>query len=112
MTEEGTRSGSMGPGGSAGCVGGGAGDEVLLLIKVSWVVGALAGLLPIGDGFDLAGWVVLNTVTIGMAGTGIVMALAVVRPWGMRATGSLVAFAAWAGSRLLGLVRSIMCGAR
>ncbi|MFF0297226.1 hypothetical protein ACFYST_28805 [Kitasatospora sp. NPDC004614] len=72
-----------------------------LLIKVSWVVGAIAGLLPIGEGFDLAGWVVLNTVTIGMAGTGIVMALALVRPWGMRIPGPLVAFAAWVGSGFL-----------
>ncbi|MGW4383944.1 hypothetical protein [Kitasatospora sp. NPDC004531] len=72
-----------------------------LLIKVAWVVGAITGLLPIGDGFDLAGWVVLNTVTIGMAGAGIVMALALVRPWGMRIPGPLVAFAAWVGSGFL-----------
>ncbi|MFF4401545.1 hypothetical protein [Streptomyces sp. NPDC001480] len=71
------------------------------LIKVSWVVGAVAGLLPIGDGFGLAGWVVLNTVTIGMAGIGITMALALVRPWGMRLPGPLVAFAAWVGSGFL-----------
>ncbi|MEU6097196.1 hypothetical protein [Streptomyces sp. NPDC047079] len=72
-----------------------------VLIKVSWVVGAVAGLLPIGDGFGLAGWVVLNTATIGMAGLGIVMALALVRPWGMRLPGPLVAFLAWVGSGFL-----------
>ncbi|MER6308517.1 hypothetical protein [Streptomyces sp. NPDC001657] len=71
------------------------------LIKVSWVVGAIAGLLPIGDGFGLAGWVVLNTVTIGMAGMGITMALALVRPWGMRIPGPLMAFVAWVGTGFL-----------
>ncbi|MGW1894430.1 hypothetical protein ACWCP6_29940 [Streptomyces sp. NPDC002004] len=71
------------------------------LIKVSWVVGALAGLLPIGAGFDLAGWVVLNTVTVGMAAIGIAMALALVRPWGLRIPGPLVVFVAWVGSGFL-----------
>ncbi|MCC9307484.1 hypothetical protein LN042_10275 [Kitasatospora sp. RB6PN24] len=71
------------------------------LIKVSWVVGSLAGLLPIGAGFNLAGWVVLNTATIGMAALGITMALALVRPWGMRISGPLVAFVAWVGSGFL-----------
>ncbi|GAA3125185.1 hypothetical protein GCM10017687_44430 [Streptomyces echinatus] len=72
-----------------------------LLIKVSWVVGALSGLLPIGDGFEPAGWVVLNTATIGMAVLGITMALALVRPWGTRIPGPLVAFVAWVGSGFL-----------
>ncbi|MDH6140567.1 hypothetical protein P3T35_002575 [Kitasatospora sp. GP30] len=71
------------------------------VIKVCWVVGAIAGLLPIGAGFSLAGWVVLNTTTIGMAGLGIGMALALVRPWGMRVKGPLVAFVAWVGSGFL-----------
>ncbi|MEV7616243.1 hypothetical protein [Streptomyces sp. NPDC089799] len=31
------------------------------------MVGSLVGVLPIGDGFGLAEWVVLNTVTVGMA---------------------------------------------
>ncbi|MFF4159393.1 hypothetical protein [Streptomyces sp. NPDC001678] len=72
-----------------------------LLIKVSWVVGSLLGLAPIGEGFNLAGWVLLNTVTIGMAGIGITLALALVRPWGMRAPGWLVAFCAWTGAGFL-----------
>ncbi|MFF7122071.1 hypothetical protein [Streptomyces sp. NPDC008240] len=71
------------------------------LIKISWVVGSLAGLLPIGDGFDLTGWVVLNTVTIGMAAIGMAVALALVRPWGMRIPGPLVAFVAWVGTGFL-----------
>ncbi|WP_370422197.1 hypothetical protein AB8O64_28635 [Streptomyces sp. QH1-20] len=72
-----------------------------LLIKVLWVVGSLLGLAPIGEGFNLAGWVVLNTVTIGMAGIGIALALALVRPWGMRIPGWLVAFCAWTGAGFL-----------
>ncbi|MFJ4773146.1 hypothetical protein ACIP88_29275 [Streptomyces uncialis] len=35
------------------------------LIKVSWVVGSLLGLLPVGAGFGKAGWVVLNSATSG-----------------------------------------------
>ncbi|MEW2403292.1 hypothetical protein [Streptomyces sp. NPDC046862] len=72
-----------------------------LLIKMSWVVGSTLGVAPIGEGFDLAGWVVLNTVTIGMAAIGIALSLALVRPWGMRMPGRLVAFCAWTGSGFL-----------
>jgi hypothetical protein len=72
-----------------------------LLIKLSWVIGSLLGLAPIGEGFNLAGWVLLNTVTIAMAGTGIALALALVRPWGMRIPGRLVAFCSWTGAGFL-----------
>nr|WP_251096693.1 hypothetical protein [Streptomyces sp. Caat 7-52] len=72
-----------------------------LLIKVTWVVGSLLGVAPIGKGFDITGWVLLNTVTIGMAGIGIATALALVRPWGMRIPGRLVLFCAWTGSGFL-----------
>ncbi|MEV6107445.1 hypothetical protein AB0M28_22455 [Streptomyces sp. NPDC051940] len=72
-----------------------------LLIKVSWVVGSLLGVVPIGEGFSLVGWLVLNTVTIGMAAIGIAVALAFVRPWGMRIPGRLVVFCAWVGSGFL-----------
>ncbi|MBY8340424.1 hypothetical protein LXH13_16095 [Streptomyces spinosirectus] len=72
-----------------------------LLIKVSWVIGALLGVLPVGKGFSTAGWVLLNTVTVGMAAIGIALALALVRPWGMRIPGRLVAFCAWIGSGFL-----------
>ncbi|MEU6556360.1 hypothetical protein ABZ915_39865 [Streptomyces sp. NPDC046915] len=72
-----------------------------LVIKVSWVVGSLLGLLPVGQGFSLGGWLVLNTVTIGMAAAGIALGLALVRPWGMRIPGRLVGFFAWVGSGFL-----------
>ncbi|MFI9809490.1 hypothetical protein ACIHEJ_34995 [Streptomyces sp. NPDC052301] len=85
------------------CAGYGAALAVspYLLIKVSWVVGSLLGLAPIGEGFNLAGWVLLNTVTIAMAGIGISLALALVRPWGMLIPGRLVAFCAWTGAGFL-----------
>lgn len=72
-----------------------------LLIKVSWVVGALMGVLPTGAGFGLAEWVVLNTVTVVMAVIGIALALALVRPWGMRIPGAPAAFCSWVGSGFL-----------
>jgi hypothetical protein len=72
-----------------------------LVIKLSWVIGSLMGLAPIGEGFNLAGWVLLNTVTIAMAGIGIALALALVRPWGMRLPGRLVAFCSWTGAGFL-----------
>ncbi|MFE7168272.1 hypothetical protein [Streptomyces sp. NPDC057616] len=72
-----------------------------LVIKVSWVVGSLLGLLPVGRGFSLGGWLVLNTLTIGMAAAGITLGLALVRPWGMRIPGRLVGFVAWVGSGFL-----------
>ncbi|MDH6125016.1 hypothetical protein [Kitasatospora sp. GP82] len=72
-----------------------------LLIKVSWVVGSLVGLLPAEAGLDKATWVTLNTVTIGMAAVGIILALALVRPWGMRIPGVPLAFCAWVGAGFL-----------
>ncbi|WTW91966.1 hypothetical protein OG216_00540 [Streptomycetaceae bacterium NBC_01309] len=72
-----------------------------LVIKVVWVTGSLIGVAPIGSGFNRAGWIALNTVTIGMAGIGIALALALVRPWGMRIPGWLVAFCAWTGAGFL-----------
>ncbi|MFF7231385.1 hypothetical protein [Streptomyces sioyaensis] len=71
------------------------------LIKVSWVIGALLGLLPVGDGFGAVEWVVLNTATIGMAGAGIAVALALVRPWGLRIPGAPLVFFAWVSTGFL-----------
>jgi hypothetical protein len=72
-----------------------------LLIKISWVVGALSGLLPRTDDLSVAGFVVLNMVTIGMAATGIVLALALVRPWGRRIPALAVLPCAWIGCGFL-----------
>lgn len=72
-----------------------------LLIKVSWVVGALLDVLPTGKGLGRVEWVVLNTVTIGMAAVGVVVALALVCPWGERLPARVVALPAWLGAGLL-----------
>lgn len=87
--------------GRAAAYGAAAALVPYLVIKVSWVAGSLLGLLPAGRGFGLGGWVVLNTVTIGMAAAGITLGLALVRPWGMRIPGRLVGFVAWVGSGFL-----------
>ena len=72
-----------------------------LFIKVSWVLGALLGLLPRGAGFSLSGWVALNTATILMSATGIALALALARPWGMRIPARPLLAAAWIGAGLV-----------
>jgi hypothetical protein len=72
-----------------------------LVVKVTWVIGSLLGVLPVGRGFGLGGWLVLNTVTIGMAATGITLGLALVRPWGLRIPGRVVGFVAGVGSGFL-----------
>ncbi|MFJ8791592.1 hypothetical protein [Streptomyces sp. NPDC102462] len=66
--------------GRAAAYGAAAALVPYLVIKVSWVVGSLLGLLPVGRGFGLGGWLVLNTVTIAMAAAGITLGLALVRP--------------------------------
>ena len=73
-----------------------------LVIKVSWVVGALAGVLPTGDhGMRTSEWVALNVTTIVMAGVGIAVALALVRPWGRRIPARLLVAGSWIGAGFL-----------
>ncbi|MFV0131444.1 hypothetical protein ACLGI4_27665 [Streptomyces sp. HMX112] len=72
-----------------------------LIIKVVLVIGTALGMVPVGEGFSRGGWLLFNAVTVGMAGVGVALALALVRPWGNRAPGPLVAFCAWTGSGFL-----------
>jgi hypothetical protein len=72
-----------------------------LVIKVSWVLGALLHVLPIEKGFTLAGWVTLNVVTIGLAAAGIVLCLGLARPWGRRIPAAVVLVPSWIGAGLL-----------
>ena len=72
-----------------------------LVIKVSWVAGALAGVLPTGDGMRTSEWVALNLATIVMSGVGIVVALALVRPWGLRLPARLLVAGSWIGAGFL-----------
>ncbi|WP_461034917.1 hypothetical protein, partial [Streptomyces mayteni] len=71
------------------------------LIKISWVLGALLGLLPTGSDTSLLAWVVLNGATVVMAGVGILLALALVRPWGTRIPAAPLALTAWIGAGFL-----------
>lgn len=87
--------------GRAAAYGAGLALTPYLLIKVSWVVGSLIGVVPLGNDFSLAEWVVLNTVTVGMAAIGITPALALVRPWGLRIPGAPLVFVAWVGAGFL-----------
>lgn len=72
-----------------------------LLIKISWVVGAALGLLPQVEQLSVVGFVVLNTVTIGMAAAGIALAMALIRPWGERIPAVAVLSFAWIASGFL-----------
>jgi hypothetical protein len=72
-----------------------------LLIKISWVIGVWSDLLPRPEHWSVAGFVVLNTVTIGMSATGIALALALIRPWGERIPGVVVLSGAWIGCGFL-----------
>jgi len=71
------------------------------VIKASWVIGSLVGLLPVGEGFTMPSWVALNTLTVVMAFVGIAASLSLVRPWGMRVPGRPLAFFVWVGAGFL-----------
>jgi hypothetical protein len=71
-----------------------------LVVKVVWVAGALAGLLPPGDGMSTATFVALNLATIAMAAAGIVLGLALGRR-DVRGTGRLIEVFAWLGCGFL-----------
>jgi hypothetical protein len=72
-----------------------------LLIKVAWVLGAAVGWLPIGRGFSLPGWLVLNTVTIVMAVTGIALAVALADTARVRAPAFAILTFAWIATGFL-----------
>ncbi|GIG63812.1 hypothetical protein [Phytomonospora endophytica] len=75
---------------AAGAVG------LYLAVKVVWVVAALVS--GRGGGAD---WIALNVVTIGMAGIGVALGLALAMPWGARLSARLVVFVAWVGAGFL-----------
>jgi hypothetical protein len=72
-----------------------------LLVKVVWVAGGVLGLLPPGEELSLAGWTVLNAVTILMATAGIVLGLALAQPWGSRIPAPPLLGCAWIGAGFL-----------
>jgi hypothetical protein len=80
--------------------GGAAAMTPYLLIKISWVIAGISGLAAGGLGF-----VLLNLVTVAMSATGIALALALARPWGLRLPARPVLAFAWlAGGFLVPMV--------
>jgi hypothetical protein len=75
--------------------------SLYLLVKVIWVVAALFGHGPDESDLSTGEWVILNAVTVGMAVIGIVLALALARPWGQRIPAAPLVFAAWVGAGFL-----------
>jgi hypothetical protein len=71
-----------------------------LIIKVVWVAGALAGLLPAGEAMSVAAFVALNVVTIAMAAVGITLALVLAKRHATGPARPLIAVS-WIGSGLL-----------
>ncbi|RFU39061.1 hypothetical protein DZF91_24380, partial [Actinomadura logoneensis] len=81
--------------GAAGTLG------MYLLVKVVWVVVALAtGRSPM-HGMGTGAWIVLNTLTVGMAVVGIGLALALACDWGLRLPAAPVLLFAWIAGGLL-----------
>ncbi|WP_433430784.1 hypothetical protein [Nonomuraea sp. CA-141351] len=73
--------------------------SLYLVVKVIWIVAALAGHGPSDVG--TAGWVGLNTVTVGMSGVGVVLGLALAQRWGRRLPALPVIFLSWVGAGFL-----------
>jgi hypothetical protein len=72
-----------------------------LLVKIIWIIGALLGDGPKNDDMGGTDFVVLNTVTVGMAVTGVTLGLALAQPWGRRIPAPLMTFVAWVGAGFL-----------
>jgi uncharacterized membrane protein YjfL (UPF0719 family) len=75
--------------------------SLYLAVKVTWVLGTLAGAAPQELESNLPEWITLNTVTIAMAALGVTLGLALAQPWGMRVPASLVILFAWTASGFL-----------
>ncbi|HEY1177719.1 MAG TPA: hypothetical protein VGF17_16310 [Phytomonospora sp.] len=75
---------------AAGAVG------LYLAVKIIWVSAALVD----GRGGG-AEWIALNVDTVGMAGIGVALGLALAMPWGARLPARLVVFTAWVGAGFL-----------
>lgn len=70
-----------------------------LVVKIVWVAAALLGHGP--DDFGTVDWVVLNSVTVVMAVTGVALGLALAQRWGRRLPAGLVIFFSWVGAGFL-----------
>ena len=87
--------------------------SLYLTVKIIWVVAALLGHGP--EDVGSTGWVLLNTLTVGMSAIGVVLGLALAQRWGRRLPGgplilfSWVAAASW--SRCSRTWQSAVCWA-
>jgi hypothetical protein len=75
--------------------------SLYLAVKVVWVFGACFGAVPREFGSNLPEWIALNVITIGMAGFGVALGLALAQPWGKRLPAWMVLLFAWAASGFL-----------
>lgn len=72
-----------------------------LIIKVFWTLAGLRG-GGLHDGtWSELDWVALNGLTVVMAGTAVVLGLALAQGWGLRVPGWLVVLPAWIGTGFL-----------
>ncbi|MBC6465222.1 hypothetical protein [Actinomadura alba] len=73
--------------------------SLYLMVKVIWIVAALLGRGP--EDVGTAGWVALNTVTVGMSATGVIFGLALAQRWGSRLPAPPLIFFGWVGGGFL-----------
>ncbi|WP_329240857.1 hypothetical protein OG417_41160 [Actinoallomurus sp. NBC_01490] len=73
--------------------------SLYLLVKVVWVIAALAGYGPADVG--TAGWITLNAVTVGMSAVGVMLGLALAQHWGRRLPALPVIFFSWMAAGFL-----------
>ena len=71
------------------------------VIKVVWTVDGLRGGGLHDGAWSRLDWAALNGLTVIMAGTAIVVGLALALPWGLRVPGWLVTLPAWVGTGFL-----------
>ncbi|MFG3341704.1 hypothetical protein [Glycomyces sp. NPDC048151] len=75
--------------------------SLYLVVKIVWVIGAFIGAVPQEFGANMPEWIALNVVTIGMAGLGVALGLALAQEWGKRIPAWIVILFAWAASGFL-----------
>jgi hypothetical protein len=73
---------------------------VYVLLKAAWIAGSSFGVQDM-HGLSRSDWLADNVSTAGLGVVGAIVALATVRPWGMRIPLWLIAVPMWVGAGLL-----------